>query len=349
MMYDVIIVGGGVAGLYLANLLRNKKVLLIEEHKNLGPIRCSGIVSKRINDFFDLPKNIIEREVNDAFVICGNIGVRMFLESLVINKEKFENFLLSRAKRNAEIRFERVNKISETYKDIVVSTSRKEYRTKYIAGCDGSNSIVRRTFLNEEPKKFYFGKFCYSLEKPFNYYSIFLDSIYSDLFSWIAPRKGRVEYGLICEKKLNEYYDRFITEKKPKDKKDDFFGVIPTGLCKCSFPSGVLIGNSAGMTKPLTGGGIIYSLTAAKIAAREFNKKNPDFGNYEKECRKIFGKEIKYQLWARKIYSKLNDKQKQKLIKILAKSKLKIDMDFPITNILKNHKMKVLRGLFGKS
>ena len=184
------------------------------------------------------------------------------------------------------------------------------------------------------------------MEKPSDSYRIFLDSNYSDLFSWIAPRRGKIEYGLICEKRLNQYYEKFLSDKKPKKIIEKGFGVIPTGLCSCSFSRGILIGNSAGMTKPLTGGGIIYSLIAAKIGAKEFKKEKPDFQNYEKECRKKFGKEIKYQSWFRKIYSKLNDRWKQRLVKLIGKSNLKIDMDFPITDILRDKKLQVFRSLF---
>jgi len=348
MMYDIAIIGGGIAGLYFASLLKDKKVLLIEEHKNLGPRRCSGIVSNRINNFFELPKTIIEKEVNKAIISYKNLTGIINFDSIVLDKERLEWFLLREAKKCVEIKFEKVNKIFEDYYGVIISTKNEDYRTKYLVGCDGPNSLVRRIFIKEEPKKFYFGKFCYSKEKSNDYFQIFFDPKYSDLFSWIAPRKGKVEYGLISEKKLSYYYENFLHDKKPKYITDEGFGVIPTGMCKCSFDKGILIGNSCGQTKPLTGGGIIYSLIAAKIAAKEFNKDKPNLKNYEKECKKIFGKEIKYQLWMRKIYSKLSDKKKEKLVKLISKSRLKIDMDFPVTDILRNHKMKVLRSLFSK-
>lgn len=348
MMYDYVIVGGGVAGLYLATKLRNKQVLLIEEHKNLGPRRCSGLISDRINKFFDLPKFIVERKIYKAYLCCGEASAQINLNSVVLDKEKFEIFLLRKAKKNVEVKFERVIKISDDSQGVVVATSQGVYRTKYVIGCDGANSLVRKTFLDEEPKKFFFGKFCYSKEKPSDEYKVFFDSKYSDLFAWTAPRRNKVEYGLICEKNLNRNYDTFLKSRDPKDISEEYFGVIPTGLCKCSFSKGILVGNSAGMTKPLTGGGVIYSLMAGKIAARELNKDKPDFKNYEKKCVETFGKEISRQLLARKVYSKLSDRRKQKMINSIKRDRFSIDMDFPMTDILKDKKMRILKSFFGK-
>jgi flavin-dependent dehydrogenase len=342
-MYDIAIIGGGVAGLYLANLIENKNVLLLEEHKNLGPKRCSGIVSSRIKKLIDLPKYLIEREVESAILRCGKTYAEIKINSIVLDKDRFEDFLLKRARRKVEVRFERVCDIIES-SDVIIKTKDNEYKSKYVVGCDGPNSIVRRIFLGSLPKGFYFGKFCYSREKPSDYHEIFFDSKYSDLFAWVSPKRNKVEYGVLCEKNLSSYYGSFLKDKRPKIIEEGF-GVIPVNFFKYSFSKGILIGNACAQVKPLTGGGIIYSMIASKIASEEFKKEKPDFLNYERKCKEIFEKEIKYQLLFRKIYSKLNDKRKEKLLKSFAKEHSRIDMDFPMRSILKNKKIKVLKWL----
>jgi len=342
-MYDLAIIGGGISGLYLANLIENKNVLLLEEHKNLGPKRCSGIVSKRIYKLIDLPKYLIEREVDNAILRCRETEIKLKINSVILNKDAFENFLLKKVKKNVEVRFEKVLELKKNGY-ITIKTNKNEYMSKYIIGCDGPNSIVRRTFFKENPKKFYFGKFCYSREKPKDSHEIFFDSKYSDLFAWISPKRNKVEYGVLCEKNLNKNYENFLKDKKPKIIEEGF-GVLPINFFKYSFLKGILIGNTCAQVKPLTGGGIIYSMIAARIASEELEKENPNFREYENQCRKIFEKEIKRQLLFRKIYSKLSDKRKEKLLRSFADEKFKFDMDFPMKSIFKDKKIKLFKAI----
>ncbi|MCK4474188.1 hypothetical protein KAU40_02915, partial [Candidatus Parcubacteria bacterium] len=61
-------------------------------------------------------------------------------------------------------------------------------------------------------------------------------------------------------------------------------GLIPQGLIipKNSFIT--LCGDAAGLTKPWSGGGVIWGLTAADILLKNF----PDFLKYKKEIKKFF-------------------------------------------------------------
>ena len=345
-MYNIAIIGGGVAGLYLANLIENKNILLLEEHQDLGPRRCSGIVSKRIFDLIELPKYCIEKEVESMVLNCGNTTIEIKVNSVVLNKEYFEKYLLKKAKKKVDLKFERAVEIINGSEGVRIRTENNEYKSKYIVGCDGPNSIVRRVFIGESPKKFYFGRFGYAREKPSDYHEIFLDSKYSDLFAWKSPKRSKVEYGVLSEKNLKRNYSNFLKEKRPEIIEEGF-GVIPINFFKYSFSKGILIGNAAAQTKPLTGGGIIYSMCAAQIASQELKKKNPDFLRYEKRCKKIFEKEIKRQLLFRKIYSKLSDKRKEKLLRSFADEKFKFDMDFPMKSIFRDKKIKLFRSILG--
>src|SRR3989344_934740 len=108
-MYDVIIVGGGVAGCHLASKLAGLNVLLIEKNKKVL-LKYSGIVSRDFLDFFDsrLLKCGITRM--DAFSPGGNKFTLNNSEpfAYIIKRVAFSRHLRARAARNAKIIYENV-------------------------------------------------------------------------------------------------------------------------------------------------------------------------------------------------------------------------------------------------
>ncbi|MHA1526471.1 MAG: NAD(P)-binding protein, partial [Promethearchaeota archaeon] len=70
--FDVVIIGASLSGNYLASLLSTKlTVAVIEEHNDIGlPFQCAGIVSQKLNELIDLPKNIILNRVDTAKIVA---------------------------------------------------------------------------------------------------------------------------------------------------------------------------------------------------------------------------------------------------------------------------------------
>jgi flavin-dependent dehydrogenase len=79
----------------------------------------------------------------------------------------------------------------------------------------------------------------------------------------------------------------------------------------------VLVGDAAGQVKPLTGGGIVWGIRCADIAAKaieyafDANRFDSFFWKteYERKWQAAIGKEMKRQLVVRNFYSKMSNEQ----------------------------------------
>ena len=124
-------------------------------------------------------------------------------------------------------------------------------------------------------------------------------------FVWIIPeRDGIIRLGVIAENGRREL-ERVIEEEGIKGEIiDRLAGIIPLGLCQSVYKKVAVVGDAARQVKPLTGGGIYYGMKAAEILVECIRE--GALAEYDKRWKSKFGREIKFGLWARKVYERLS-------------------------------------------
>lgn len=317
-MYDVIIVGGGVAGCFLASKLNGLNVLLIEKNKRVT-LKDSGIVSKDFLEIFD--SSLVKDEIfkMEAVSPSGHTFTLGNSEpfAYILRRTLFTKHLRAVAKGNSKIIYENVLGVIYSDDHVTVHTTGGQYRAKVVVGADGANSIVRRYARIERPF-LALGIMIKTANKMAGDISVFFNKHYSpDFFSWIIPQND--EYGTISSVRPKEYLNHF--EKKlflPGG--ETLAYLIPTGYVRSYANRTLLVGDACGQNKPLTGGGIMFGLKAAGYAAialeDAFGRGRFDASclkQYEILWKKDFAREIDKQFLVRMMYRRLSNRDIDKI------------------------------------
>jgi len=155
-----------------------------------------------------------------------------------------------------------------------------------IIGCDGAESFTRK-YLKEKEPTLRLG--IQGFVPTINSKESFVEAWpCKNGFLWKIPRGNEIEYGIITD--INNAHKTFvefmkkgnisITNVKAK--------LIPQGLIIPNNDKITLCGDSAGLTKPWSGGGVIWGFKAADILLENF----PSFKNYRKKAKGFFIKKI---------------------------------------------------------
>lgn len=318
-MYDVIVIGSGIGGSYLASLLKGLNVLVIEKDKKVHP-KDSGIVSKRFMEFFK-SKALIKNSITRMDLISPS-GKEMRITSkkpfaYILKREFFLEYLRSLAMKNAEFENGFVKYVDFYGNHYSVNINGHEYKSRFIVGCDGANSFVRKSLAIQDPRMVY-GVMVRSDNVIEGDIKVFFNKYYSpDFFSWIIPQND--EYGLVSFTRPKEYLEYFRQQQSLG--RGTLYGFpICLGTTQSYAERALLIGDACGQNKPITGGGIMFSMTAAKYAAETIHSafENQRFdkyflSDYEKRWKMDFGTEISRQLLFRHVYRWLSNKDVEKM------------------------------------
>jgi len=271
----IAVIGAGPVGLYLAWKLskRDCKVTVFEKEKEAGHKPCTGLISERIRNFIPLKDSLIENRIDFCFIHFPKkiIKLRLKPSHLLINRNKFDKHLLKFAQ--------------ESGVEIVFNQEIKEMPCSFdkIIGCDGALSETRD--LLGLPKPHFLLGLQLFREGGGNVNEVDVWPLKRG-FCWKIRRFSSIEYGALGElnsvkKDFQEFCRKQKIEFLPKELKAS---LVPQGLILSSSRNIALCGDAAGLTKPWSGGGIIWGLTAADILLKNF----PNFKKYNREAKRFF-------------------------------------------------------------
>lgn len=320
-MWDFVVVGAGPAGSRFARRAAEcGSAVVVFERGTIGtPLACSGHVSDDLWRFTPPGSRVALRqhEIRGArFHVGGPDSTaypfyKQHRISNVIDRVALDRRLADAAvTAGADVRTEHtVTEVTEFADHVAVTVSTPDgvetVRARMVVGCDGPVSRVRRELGLPEPGEILHGVLGFD-ETPD--YDPFVDVHLTvpSFFAWRIPRgEAGVEYGLAMAAGA-DVRERFaaFTDGYGVDIGRRCSGAIPIGPPpSVTSHRGFLIGDAAAQTKPFTGGGIIYGMTAADLAATTIDPGDPaSLSAYEASWRAELGREITLGAGIRRAY-----------------------------------------------
>ena len=322
-MYDFVVVGAGPPGSRFARRAAEAghDVVAFEKGEVGTPLACSGHVSTDIWGYVpdDAKPDLFQNRVFGARFHVGGpeSGAYRFYKreavSNVVDRVGLDRTLAECARAaGATVRTgHTVTGIDERTDHVVVEVSDADGSTetveaRMVAGCDGPTSRVRREVGLDEPAEILHGVLAFG-PAPDDGEFVDVHLTVPRFFAWRIPRGAAgVEYGLAAPPgdDVAALFDR-LTDEYDVDTANRCSGAIPIGPPSAVTTDRVfLIGDAAAQTKPFTGGGILYGLAAADVAAATIDPTDPDtLAEYEAGWRDELATEIRLGKLIRAGYS----------------------------------------------
>jgi len=343
--YDVIIVGAGPAGSYIAYELASSghDVAVFEEKSASGlNVCCTGIISTECFQSLNLGTDVILTKINSAkFFSPSGRCLRVQTEKVqayVINRLLLDKALASKAQSQGAQYF-----FSSPVIDIIPGKDSIQAETL----CFGAREIfsaravvLANGFRPKLPRKLGLGKiknFLVGAQAEIEAKNIdelevyFGQEIAPGAFAWLVPTSTNKAYvGLLATSQAKLHLQKFLNNLSGQGRVTSREAeieqkAIPLGTLARSYGDRVLvIGDAAGQVKPTTGGGIYFGHLGAQIAAGVLdealssdNLTAGQLSRYQKQWKAKMGKELSRGYWARWAYTKLSDRQIERIFSMV--------------------------------
>jgi geranylgeranyl reductase family protein len=342
---DVVIVGGGPVGLYLAGSLAESgvKVVVLERKKEIGKeVICTGIIGREAFEKFQLPSQAIDSSIQKVELVSPG-GDRIFYThphpfAYVVDRVAFDQLLAARAQaRGVEI-ISGIEVVDIRRSAHIIEVTGREndhlnrfYKAKICVLATGNSFRFHHQLGLGLPQEFVFGGQVELHDDEKHLHRLWFGKAHAPGgFAWQIPlKRKKLKVGLLSSTDTRPYLVRILKKYYPLGKQLPLVHeisqkAITQGIVSPSFSDRVLaVGEAAGQVKTTTGGGIFYGLLGARIAEKIIKQalitnsfQESHFSIYEYEWRRRLEKEIRLGLTMRKFYSLLDDEDVSRLFEI---------------------------------